>query len=142
MSKVFLVSCVGKKSETAAAAADLYQSLWFKKARVYVELQESRWFILSALHGLLNPTQVVEPYNYTLSGQDIRKGWAYRVRDQIMTEILPSHELWILAGENYRDPLRYLVEVAGYKVQVPMRGLGIGKQLSWLTKEIIKKGQN
>lgn len=144
--RVFLVSCVGQKLNRAAAAADLYQSDWFKKAREYVELERHPWFILSALHGLVKPDQIISPYNVTLKGQKKadRRAWAGKVFAQIRAEIAPDSHLWILAGKSYRDPLETLLQDAGYRVHVPMRGLGIGKQLRWLKENIasLKKGQN
>ena len=63
MNKVILVSCVGQKLGYPAPAADLYQSDWFKKARAYAEAEGQRWYILSAKHGLVNPSKVLTPFD-------------------------------------------------------------------------------
>jgi len=34
---VYLVSCVAKKGQSPAAASELYQSDWFKKAAAFVQ---------------------------------------------------------------------------------------------------------
>lgn len=63
---VFLVACVAKKLDRPAPARDLYISAWFRKARAYVERQGRQWFILSAKHGLIDPDDVISPYDESL----------------------------------------------------------------------------
>lgn len=61
--KVGLVGCVKSKRGTAAPARDLYTSALFRGRRRYVELTCDRWFILSARHGLVEPEEILEPYD-------------------------------------------------------------------------------
>ena len=128
---VFLVACVGQKGEAAAPAADLYTSDWFRKARAYVESQGGTWFILSALHGLVDPGQVIEPYNVTLNNMPAgeRRAWGARLAEQLAARIPADQPVVFLAGRNYRDPL---ASWAGDRATVPMQGLGIGEQKAWL----------
>jgi hypothetical protein len=58
---VYLVSCVARKRHVAAPAKDLYLSVWFRKARAYVESFGCPWFILSAERGLVRPDQILAP---------------------------------------------------------------------------------
>lgn len=64
---IVVVPCGAGKLDHAAPAADLYTSQHFaltlRAARKLAEDQGARVFILSALHGLLDPATVVEPYN-------------------------------------------------------------------------------
>lgn len=135
--KVVLVACVGKKSSYAAMARDLYQSTWFKKARRYAEVVGDEWYILSAKHGLLEPTEVVAPYDLTLRDYTFRRRtlWAVGVIGQLRDEIPLHWEVVVLAGRDYYEPL---VQVLGnsYVVTVPMSGMGIGKQLAWLNQQV------
>ena len=62
---MILVACCGPRLKESAPAADLYISDLFKKARTYAE-RRGRWFILSALYGLLDPSAVIAPYDVTL----------------------------------------------------------------------------
>lgn len=129
--EIILVSCVGEKLPQAAPAQDLYQSAWFRKARRYAETHGQRWYILSALYGLVNPGDVIESYNVTLNEKSAeeRRAWAGKVSEQISKVITPG-PLTILAGKHYRE---YLSEfLHGYALNVPMEGLGIGQQLAWL----------
>ena len=55
-----------------------------EKARRYAE-RRGRWFILSALHGLLDPSAVIAPYDVTLKKMPAakRKEWGQKVREQM-----------------------------------------------------------
>ena len=129
---VVVVACCGPKLMGPAPAEDLYISDLFKKARTYAE-RSGRWFILSALHGLLDPSMVIAPYDVTLKQMPAakRREWGRRVRDQMESAGLIGLPLIALAGADYVEPLR----AAGLTVEQPMKGLGIGEQKRWLKKQ-------
>src|SRR6516162_8116839 len=81
---IVLVACCGPKLAEPAPAADLYVSSLFKKARTYAE-RRGRWFILSALHGLVHPATVIAPYDVTLKKMPAqeRREWGQKVRTQM-----------------------------------------------------------
>ena len=62
--RIGLVGCVKKKGPVAAPAEELYVSPLFVGRRRFVESTCDRWFILSALHGLVDPHEVIEPYDH------------------------------------------------------------------------------
>jgi hypothetical protein len=64
--RVALVSCVKSKRKTAAPACELYISPLFHGLRRYAEANAHAWYILSAEHGLLLPSDIVAPYEKTL----------------------------------------------------------------------------
>lgn len=138
--RVALVACVGKKLKCLSFARDLYQSPWFRKARVYAEQNATRWYILSAKHGLVAPGQLIEPYDKTLinMGGDYRQGWAERVRDKLDTVEPESVHLIVLAGRKYREPLLDILPER-FTSEAPMEGLGIGQQLAWLNSQTIEQ---
>jgi hypothetical protein len=139
---VYLVSCVGKKQHHACRASELYASQWFVKARAYVEATHRPWFILSAEYGLLAPDRVVKPYEKTLSlmKRSERQEWAKRVIAQMDADLPPADRIVILAGKRYREFLiDYLRRRAG-RVQVPMEGLAIGRQLQFLDRGLTHAG--
>jgi hypothetical protein len=137
---MYLVSCVGKKLSTPAPAKDLYVSPWFRKARVYVESQNADWFILSAMHGVVRPDQVIEPYELTLNcmAKSDRKAWAASVFKQLRPRLKLNQTVTILAGLKYREFLEDWLRSESMEVLVPMAGLGIGQQLKWLTDAVQK----
>ena len=64
--RVVLISCVSKKKDTPVAAKDMYVSALFKGAYKYAyTLGADKVLILSAKYGLLEETDVIEPYNET-----------------------------------------------------------------------------
>lgn len=136
---LYLVSCVSQKSGAAAPARDLYQSDWFRKARAYVEALGARWMILSAKHGLLEPSKVIEPYDTMLAAQSKRQRevWGCWVVDELLYHVADTGQIVILAGSVYRDAIlsSQLFRARGYRAAVPMEGLGIGEQKAWLIRE-------
>lgn len=139
---VYLVACTKTKARDPCAAKDLYTSPWFRKARRYVEARSGCWFILSAEHGLLDPETVIGPYDTTLKQMDRsqRVSWARRVHNQLLARrLLPGFlaKIVILAGRDYREHLEHWLTLSGRDargVEVPLRGLGLGRQLAWLTR--------
>jgi cytoplasmic iron level regulating protein YaaA (DUF328/UPF0246 family) len=131
---IYLVSCVAKKREQACPARELYASPWFLKARNYVEQSRYRWFILSAMYGLVAPDRVIAPYEQTLNDMSVeqRKAWAKETFDQISEAVSGMTFVIFLAGKRYREFLARHLADSGVAVSVPMKGLRIGEQLRWL----------
>lgn len=130
----FLVSCVGEKVGHPAKARDLYASAWFTKARTYVEWQGGPWFILSAEYGLVDPDTIIAPYEKTLNTMGVRerREWAKGVIEQLTTRLPDCEKIVILAGARYREFLMDYLRTRADRVEIPLEGLRIGEQLSWL----------
>jgi hypothetical protein len=130
---LWLVSCVSMKRGHACRARDLYVSPWFLKARRHVEESGMPWLILSAEYGLLDPDAVVAPYERTLNEMGVaeRRAWARGVLDALGPRLQGVGRVVVLAGERYREFLMPALRAACPDVQVPLEGLGIGKQLRW-----------
>jgi len=136
MSKIVLISCVGKKLFHKAKAENLYISPLFKyNLRYAKQFNPDKIFILSAKYGLVDTQRIIAPYDETLnwlSASEI-KVWADGVLKDLRNVCdLTTDEFVFLAGEKYR---RYL-EPHIYHCQVPLHGLTIGRQLSFLRKAI------
>lgn len=134
LARLYLVSCVSKKLPHPAPAREFYCSTWFVLARRLIEREHAPWYILSAKHGLVHPDSALAPYDQTLRTMRVadRRDWAARVERQ-MDETLPSaEEVIVFAGKRYREYLQDYLMRRFDSVKVPMRGLGIGQQLSWL----------
>jgi hypothetical protein len=65
--------------------------------------------------------------------------WGARVKAQLDVELagLENVTLIALAGEQYRSA----VYSSRWPVEIPMKGLGIGQQLGWLTEKLSADGQ-
>lgn len=135
---IHLLSCVGQKRSVPAPARLLYTSPWFRKARSYAESAGHPWFVLSAKHGLVHPDQVISPYDLTLNNMPIadRRQWASKVLTQLGPYLNGVEAVVFLAGQRYREFLEPSLRSRGLVVSIPMEGLGIGKQLSWLNKQL------
>jgi hypothetical protein len=134
---VALVSCVSAKQSRAAPAGELYTSALFTKARAYARRYASAWFVLSAKHGVLDPSTVIEPYDKTLNNMSVaeRRDWAAMVTRQLDSVLRPGDTALFLAGARYREGLEPALRAKGVRVEVPMLGMRIGEQLSWLTRQ-------
>lgn len=131
-----LVSCTSRKSPFPVVAEELYKSPLFEGARHFAETRTNSWFILSAKHGLLQPKQIVEPYDeslHALTDQQL-SSWSSRTYQQLAPYLKPSTRVIFLAGEKYRLYLQKLLAKDGHEVRAPMSSLGIGQQVSWLQK--------
>lgn len=137
-SAITLIACSAKKLKVPAPAASMYTSDWFRKARAYAQRLEDvygdPWFILSGKYGLLDPDEVIEPYDVSLNKMPTaqRKLWAARVLAAVSQEVELGASIKIVGGSRYYDLLSPLLQGAGYDVQLPLQGMAIGKQLQWL----------
>ena len=134
--KVVLISCVSKKLNYKARAEDLYISPLFRYSLAYSrKLKPDAIFILSAKYGLIDLDEIIEPYDETLIGkkaEEIKK-WSENVIGQISGRYdLKKDKFIFLVGANYRKYI--LPHVVDY--EIPLKGLGIGEQLSFLKNEI------
>ena len=141
MEKIVLISCVSKKINKKSKVEDLYLSPLFRKNLQYAKsINPDKIFILSAKHGLLTLEEEIEPYEKTLNKMksDEIKIWANGVLINLKkVSDLENDEFIFLAGNNYRKFL--IPHIKNYKI--PLRGLGIGRQLKWLSEKTKNGGQ-
>jgi hypothetical protein len=145
--KVGLVGCVKSKLTQAAPARDLYTSPLFRARRAWVEKSTDRWYILSAKHGLVSPSTVLDPYDATLTDlpHAARRRWSAAVIDSLNRELgsLAGHEFDIHAGHAYVDfGLSQSLRRAGSSVTLPAAGLGLGRQLQFYATRLPDVGEN
>lgn len=132
---VVLVACSSSKLDHRAPARNLYTSTLFKLARRYAETQAKWWYILSARHGLVRPSDCLEPYDEVLPRSSVaRELWALDVADLLdqWWGIPSSTKVVILGGQRYAEPLASILQERGYEVSLPLKGKGIGKMQAWL----------
>lgn len=136
MTKICLVSCVSSKRSSPAPAGDLYTSPLFRGARQFAESRFDRWFILSAKYGLVEPQQVIAPYDQTLKQmpKKERLRWAEDILDALKPQLRAGDLVAFVAGQDYREFVAPMLIEHGIHVETPLQGLSIGRQLSWLKK--------
>jgi len=127
--RIALVCCGKQKLTTAAPAQELYTSTLFQKTRSYVERNYDGWVVLSALHHVLAPSDVIAPYEFKLGQQDSDK-WAELVVSQLVAQLKPGSCLDYFGGATYGRVVPRL-EAAGFLVGQPLAGLQVGERLRW-----------
>ena len=135
MKKIVLIQCCSTKQESTTVAEKLYCSPLFKYSLKYAKsLNPDRIYILSALHHVVELSDILEPYNLTLNtmSKTQRKFWSFKVLYELKEKgcDLENDFFIILAGTKYRDFL--ISKLRHYSI--PLKGLGIGRQLSALKK--------
>lgn len=128
------MGCTKSKLPYRAPAEQLYSpSALFRGRRAYVIGSCDRWFILSAKHGVLAPSDELEPYDVTLVGAPIpvKRAWSTQVFRELREKLgdLRGVTFELHAGRDYWgyglvDQLRR----AGANVEIPTEGLSQGLQ--------------
>jgi hypothetical protein len=133
--RVILLGCVKLKLDHRAAAKDLYRSPLWAGRRAYAEASGHPWFILSAMHGLVEPDTSLDPYDLALSdiSPSERRAWGERVVDPLERQFgtLTGMTFEIHAGKAYREAIAPGVVKRGASVHVPLDGLALGSQIAW-----------
>lgn len=137
--RIGLVGCTKSKLNHAAPAKDLYMpSTLFAGRRRYVERSCDRWFILSAKHGLVDPDDVLEPYDQTLNGasRSVKREWTRLVLSEIdkAIEIDRTHFEMHAGNDYWGFGLVEGLEKRGATVTLPTTGMRIGAQLAFYAK--------
>lgn len=137
MKKIVLIQCCSTKHDSKTTAEKLYISPLFKYMLKYAKaLNPDKIFILSALHHVVELTDELSPYNLTLNNmsQEARKKWSVKTLYDLKSKgcDFERDSFVILAGVKYREYLMPRMK----NVSVPLKGLGIGKQLSVLKKMV------
>jgi hypothetical protein len=144
---LFLVGCSAQKLPYRAPAGFLYTSVLFNKASAYAAARGD-WLILSALHGVIDPSKPIDPYDRKMPTTRLaRAAWARMVRGQMLPHL--GRHIVALCGEDY---LGWTSEFAGFRcgttepiytnvfdVDKPLQGLGIGQRLQWLTRTELRE---
>lgn len=133
--RIALIGCVKAKLDRPARAADLYVSPLFLGRRAWAERRCDAWYVVSALHGLLHPDDVIDPYDVTLVGASAaeKRRWAQRVLEQFRAHHPAGRgTVEFHAGGDYRTHgLAAGLAADGWTVDNPTQGMGIGDQLAF-----------
>lgn len=129
--RVGLISCTKKKKSFSCQAQKLYlNSTLFNYALNYCRKHYDKIYILSAKYGLVELNQKIKPYDLTLKTmkKDDRKKWAENVINKLKNKINKEDVIYFHAGKYYRE---YLIPLLNNQIKIPLKNLGIGKQLGF-----------
>ena len=134
MSRIGFVACSKTKSTLRLPAAALYTSPLFRKSLLAAIDCSERVYILSAKHGLLSCSDVIEPYDVTLKTmkRSERMAWGDRVGAQLDSVVRPSDTAVLLCGREYSLPLRPYLDRLQAVIESPLGSLSMGSRLSFL----------
>lgn len=132
MTKIALIGCTSRKQDYKCPAIEMYtKSNYFNLKLDYCKkINVDKIYILSAKYGLLEPEEIIEPYNVHLkeTSKDYRLTWSENVLKDLKDKTdLESDEFIILAGNDY---MKYLLEHIPNHYN-PVKGLGIGQQMKF-----------
>ena len=131
-----LISCSKSKGGHSDLARNMYVSPLYRKSVMVAEGWGLSFSILSAKYGLLDPDEVIEPYDLTLKGasKHFKSEWARKVDAQIRASVDPKKQLIVLAGDDYYVPLIEAGADHPLNFYAPMRGLSLGNRLVFLNQ--------
>ena len=133
MFTVCFIGCVKTKRSHKCKSKELYDSPLFHYSYKYALKNFDKVAILSAKHGLLDPEDVIEPYEVTLnnmSKQD-RIEWSNKTTNQISQRYPKDHyKYYVISGKRYYEFLNIECE--------PLFVMSMGYKLQTLKKEVEK----
>jgi hypothetical protein len=147
--KVAFIGCSKRKMAYETRVEEMYwPSQLFRGAVKVVKSHHppyDAWFVLSAKYGLLQPDDVIDPYDLTLKkmGVNARRAWAKMVLRQIDnlrqdSSVFPSPitQATFYCGAAYREFLIPQLERGKVHCEVPIRGMTMGQQLKFYKEKL------
>ena len=123
--RVVLIGSSGATAAEPVRVADLFQSAGFTRAREHAVSAGMPWFVLSAKHGLLEPDDVVAPYDLELgdSSTVYRSAWGEWVAAQLGERVqLSGATVEVHGGVDFAQPLRQPLARRGAALELPLPG--------------------
>lgn len=142
-----LVGCVKTKRTARSPAKNLYSSPLWHHRRAYAECLGVPWYILSALHGLLDPDRRIDAYDLALTDlrHEARRAWSARVLAELKRRVPSVRDMLIEihAGATYvNHGLERGLRDAGASVHRPLaRITGVGRQQAWYRERLNIDGE-
>ena len=129
--RAVLVGCGTRKRRSPCRAREMYCGPLTRAALHYAEHSADEFWILSALHGLLSPDRIIEPYDRRLpTRMRERLAWGTHVSARLAGQYGDlAVTVEVLAGADYADALTF---PARWVVSFPFERLAIGQRLRWL----------
>jgi hypothetical protein len=123
--RVVLIGSSGATAEESDAAGRLFRSDGFARAREHAVHSRLPWFVLSAKHGLLDPDDVISPYEIQIDDQPAayRTAWGEWVVAQLADRLqLDGVTVEVHGGVHFAQPLRQPLARRGAVLDIPLPG--------------------
>ncbi len=131
---VGLLATARTKKKESAPVTEFYQSPLFIKSLEYAKQHYKRYYFYNAKDGLLLPDQMMSPYDRSIKTFSTyeKRAWGKKVVESLLELEDPKEiDLFLHGGMIYRKFLEPSLKKEGFDFVVPLKGLGIGKQLKW-----------
>ena len=139
-----IISCkAGKQSYKCSVREMYWPSALFRKQVEFVENHYSSWAVLSAKYGLVFPTDIIEPYNLTLTSNhnntmimsnyeslssSQKKEWAENIKESLLSYLNSFDQIDAYVSQAYAFALKKIPQIRLLKVNAA--GPGLFKSLS------------
>ena len=123
--RVVLIGSSGVTADGPVPVAELFRSPGFARAREHAVHSQLPWFVLSAKHGLLEPDDVVAPYDLELGDASTvyRSAWGEWVAAQLGERVqLQGATVEVHGGVDFAQPLRQPLARRGAALELPLPG--------------------
>jgi hypothetical protein len=133
-SRVVLIASSGATAKQPHPAATLFVSPGFEVARDHAVRSGHPWFVLSAKHGLLDPGDVVGPFDVQISDQasGYRATWGEWVVAQLASRVqLQDAVVEVHGGVDFAQPLRAPLTRRGAQLDIPLPGVWRESEPGW-----------
>lgn len=136
--RIVIVGCSATKLSTPAPAREMYQGALFKAAVGYAESWSLPWYVISAMHGIIKPDFIVEPYDRRVpTRRDELVPWLQCRNWEAYDRVEPrgmSKMFVLLCGADYRAAFDSReISLRDFPTEEPLAHMGIGEQRSWLS---------
>jgi hypothetical protein len=142
-SRVVLIASSGATAKNPHPAATLFESPGFAVARDLAVRSGHPWFVLSAKHGLLEPGDVVGPFDVQIGDQasGYRATWGEWVVAQLASRVqLQDAVVEVHGGVDFAQPLRAPLARRGALLDIPLPGMWRETESGW-TPPPLEHGQ-
>ena len=123
--RVVLIGSSGATAPGPLPAAQLFESAGFARARQHAAGSGHPWFVVTAKHGLLDPDDVVAPFDIQLGDRSTgyRTAWGEWVVAQLADRLLlEGLTVEVHGGVDFAQPLRHPLTRRGAALDLQLPG--------------------
>lgn len=136
------VGCGSSKRDERCEAGDMYTSGYYNLKQKWAEQHGDEWRVVSAKHGILHPSEEIDPYDITPGGES----WDSRMTEHWRSDVAAQMEVleWdrieevvVLAGwGKYVSKLKPVFDSYTDRAEFryPLKGMRLFEQQSWLSE--------